>query len=83
MTIASLSASLQDAITLSQAADFLPGRPHAATVWRWATSGVHGIRLQTWNVGGRRFTTVAALEAFLQALNSPHAATSQEAPGVS
>lgn len=69
MTVASLSASLQDAITLAQAADFLPCKPHVATVWRWATHGVHGVQLQTWNVGARRFTTLAALEDFLQALN--------------
>ncbi len=70
MPVASLCITLQDAITLSQAADFAPGKPHTATVWRWATRGVRGVRLQTWTVGGRRFTTIDALDQFIQSLNA-------------
>jgi hypothetical protein len=87
MTVASLAVALQDALSFAQAADFVPGRPHVATVWRWATHGVRGIRLQSWSIGGRRFTTTAALEEFLRALNSPErsapAPIPQEAPRVS
>lgn len=70
MAIANLSVALQDAVTLAQAAQFLPGKPHPATLWRWSTHGVRGTRLETWTVGGRRFTTLAALEKFLQLLNT-------------
>lgn len=65
-----LTETLKDAITLSQAVDFVPRRPNVATIWRWATKGVRGVKLQTWLSGGIRVTTPDALEAFLRALNS-------------
>lgn len=70
MTSATLTETLKDAISLSQAVDFVPRRPHVATVWRWATKGVRGVRLATVIIGGRRMVTPAALEDFLQRLNA-------------
>ena len=70
MVANTLSQSLADAVPLTRAADFIPGRPHVATLWRWATKGVRGITLQTAIVGGRRMVTPAALEQFLLALNA-------------
>jgi hypothetical protein len=35
-----------------------------ATAWRWYTRGVHGVKLRTWMVGGRRMTTLDALDEF-------------------
>lgn len=59
-------------LTLSEAVEKIPpvnGRNvHPATVWRWATSGVRGVRLRSRLVGGRRVTTEADIEAFLNAL---------------
>jgi hypothetical protein len=57
-------------LTLPAAAALLPGRrqgttAHAATLWRWATSGLHGTVLETVSVGGTVFTTAAALDTFL------------------
>ncbi|HWB11540.1 MAG TPA: DUF1580 domain-containing protein [Pirellulales bacterium] len=52
-------------LSLTEAAKFAPGRPHLATVWRWCQRGVRGIKLETIVVGGRRFTTVEALERFI------------------
>lgn len=78
MAIANLSVALQDAVSLARAAELLPSKPHVATVWRWATRGVKGVRLQTWTVGGRRFTTIPALEQFLRALNTPDIANPHE-----
>lgn len=78
MAITNLSAALQDAVSLAQAAELLPAKPHVATVWRWATHGIRGVRLQTWTVGGRRFTTIPALEQFLQVLNTSGSAHSHE-----
>ena len=66
----SLTETLRDAITLSQAVDFVPRRPHVATIWRWATKGCRGIKLQTWMSGGTRVTTPAAIEEFLHRLNA-------------
>ena len=65
-----LTKSSRDAMSLTQAIDFIPGHPHVATVWRWTTKGVRGQRLITTIVGGRRMVTLAAIEEFLQRLNA-------------
>ena len=36
-----------------------------STVWRWSRRGVRGVVLETFVVGGRRFTTVEAGERFI------------------
>ena len=43
--------------TITEAAKRFPGRPHVATVWRYVHHGVHGQRLETIKVGGKRFTS--------------------------
>ena len=37
------------------------------TTWRWAQRGIKGVRLETINVGGRRFTTTEAFARFVEA----------------
>lgn len=63
-----------DWIPLNTSCLYFPGRPHRATVWRWALSGVtrHGrtVRLSTQVSGGRRFTTRTAIEQFLRDCNA-------------
>ncbi|NQT20881.1 MAG: DUF1580 domain-containing protein [Planctomycetes bacterium] len=39
---------------------------HTSTVFRWAQRGVAGRKLRTWRLGGRRITTIRALEEFIQ-----------------
>jgi hypothetical protein len=46
------------------------------TAFRWATSGVRGVVLQTFLQGGQRFTTVAALRRFFAALEQVSPITS-------
>jgi hypothetical protein len=53
-----------DLITLTEATKLLPGRPNISTIWRWWRRGVHGHKLQTIVIGGRRFTSRSWLEAF-------------------
>ena len=36
------------------------------TCWRWAKRGVRGVRLETYNVGGRRWTTEEAFARFVE-----------------
>ncbi|MCA9236978.1 MAG: DUF1580 domain-containing protein [Planctomycetales bacterium] len=38
-----------------------------STAWRWALRGVRGARLQTFAVGGRRYTTAEAFARFVAA----------------
>ena len=61
---------MSDYLTLSQAAKTLPGRPHLSTLHRWRQRGVRGIKLQTALVGGRRYTTRAWLDEFIDAITA-------------
>ena len=56
----------ETAIAISDAPRHIAGRPHIATVWRWRTHGVKGIRLESYVVGGRVFTTRKAIERFIE-----------------
>lgn len=57
---------------------------NCATCWRWATRGAHGAKLETFTVGGRRYTTQEAFERFVAATNGqsapppPKAATNRQ-----
>lgn len=63
-----------DRITITAAArDIFSVAPE--TAWRWTLRGVRGVKLQSFVVGGRRFTTRDACDRFLAALNG---ATSPE-----
>jgi hypothetical protein len=62
-------------LSLSQAAKRLPhlrkDRPIApSTLWRWASAGLRGVKLETVKVGGATCTSVEALSRFLAALNN-------------
>jgi hypothetical protein len=64
-------------VSLKQAADFLPGRPHISTIWRWAFKGIRGIKLKTVVAGGRRYTDLESLQSFVAATT---AAANGESP---
>ena len=60
-------------LTLAAAAKLLPDPPHPSALWRWARRGLRArdgslIRLEHFRIGGRIYTTEAALEAFGRAL---------------
>jgi len=57
----------QEFFTFSQAAQITPGRPHKNTITRWADRGIGGVRLESWRCGGKRVTSVEALERFILA----------------
>lgn len=52
---------------------------NTATVWRWGTKGVRGVKLETIVIGGRRVTTQEAFERFVAATN-PEATATPPAP---
>jgi hypothetical protein len=65
--------STEELLTFSDAAKRLPRRrlgkrPHVATLHRWATGGVRGIRLDYVVVGTQRCTSMPALQRFIDAL---------------
>ncbi len=59
----------QQAIALSEVPALLPRRRgkkvHYLTVWRWATKGLRGKKLQSVKVGRTRYTTHEAIAEFL------------------
>ena len=61
-----------DPIPLAEAARMLPGQPNPSTLFRWRTRGIRGTKLETLMIGGRRFVRPAALNRFIDAINSPN-----------
>ena len=62
-------------LSFKQAAELLPRRrrgktPSPSTLYRWATTGLHGIRLETLCVGGSRCTSAEALQRFFERLTA-------------
>jgi hypothetical protein len=59
-------------LTLTEAAKSLPRlngkRISTTTLWRWATSGMRGVKLETRRIGRRVVTSMEALERFTAAL---------------
>jgi hypothetical protein len=66
--------TLQDFVCLREVPDRLPKRNGRklglATIYRWAKDGCQGVRLATWQLGGCRYTTPAALEQFVADLTA-------------
>ena len=62
--------NLQDEQLLSftEAVGHLPSgvSPVQSTWWRWFKQGVSGVKLETVKIGGRRFTSLAALQRFIE-----------------
>lgn len=62
-------------LTLSQAAKTLPCRrgdrpTHPSTLFRWATDGLRGVKLEVVQVGGTKCTSREALARFFAALGA-------------
>ena len=60
-------------LTLAETAKILPRRRagrkvHISTIYRWATRGLRGIRLETVQIGGTACTTREALQRFFDDL---------------
>jgi hypothetical protein len=50
--------------------EFTGKQPHVATVYRWVTHGVRGVKLETLTVAGSRVTTLRAIERFIEATSA-------------
>lgn len=59
--------SVKTFLTLRQAALQAPGQPHVSTINRWWRRGIRGVRLETYLIGGKRFTTLESLSRFFAA----------------
>jgi hypothetical protein len=63
----SIDPKIEHLYSLAAAAKLLPGEPHLATLHRWRSRGVKGVKLETLVIGGRRFTSLEALGRFIEA----------------
>ncbi len=60
----------EQSLSPAEAAKIIPGRPHRNTIQRWMTRGYDGVVLRSFRLGGKRFTTVEAVEEFVAALSA-------------
>ena len=51
----------EDVLAINDVPATLPNRPHVATIWRWVKRGSRGVKVETVCMGGRRYTSKAAL----------------------
>src|SRR5689334_2833641 len=65
---------LRDLFLIHEAPRHLPKRHgrlvHLSTIYRWVTVGSRGVKLQTWLVGGARYTSSEALRQFVENLTA-------------
>lgn len=67
--------SAESVIGMPEASRRLPGCPNLSTLHRWRLHGCRGHKLDTVLVGGRRYTSIEALDRFLAAINGGAIAT--------
>ena len=62
----------EDLIGLTEAAKLVPGGPvHRSTIDRWRLKGVNGVKLETIQIGGKRYTSRQAIfERFIPRTNA-------------
>ena len=71
---------VEQLLTLQDAAKSLPRRPHVATVYRWISAGVRGVRLEAVRVGGVLYTSREKLQFFADQCTDPSATPSRTTP---
>lgn len=61
-----IDAQREHLLTINQAARRLPNQPHPSTVWRWVLTGLSGgAKLESVKIGGKRYTSVEAVDRFI------------------
>jgi hypothetical protein len=58
-------------VSFPDAPNSIPGKPHISTLHRWRLKGVRGRRLETIVRGGRRFTSIEAINRFMHSEEVP------------
>ena len=72
----------EELLTFNKARDAFPGgrRPALATLHRWRLHGIRGVRLETTQIGGSRFTSRQAIVRFLKTQNATETPTPSITP---
>jgi Protein of unknown function (DUF1580) len=53
-------------VSIKEIPKHFPGRPHTATIWRFIQRGIRGVKLETLLCGGKRFSSLEALQRFVE-----------------
>ena len=64
-----MSIQTETIISLNDARKEFPLLPHLHAVYRWASRGVSGVRLETFKQGGKRLTSKEAVARFMKSQN--------------
>jgi predicted DNA-binding transcriptional regulator AlpA len=59
-------------LTIAEVTKLIPQRPSRATLWRWISRGVNGVRLRSVKCGGRRLFPTTAVAEFIAACTAKH-----------
>jgi hypothetical protein len=51
-------------VSISEARQHVPGQPSVPTLWRWVLSGTRAGKLESVLIGGRRYTSIEAIQRF-------------------
>jgi hypothetical protein len=70
MTMTDPLKSVRELLSLREASQLLPGKPHISTLHRWRLRGIRGVKLITVMVGGRRWVHPDALRDFNAAITA-------------
>ena len=75
-----MSISHETLVSGGKARRAFPRVPSEATYWRWLLTGVRGVKLESMKIGGRRYTSLEAIERFLTALNTDARSDNKSTP---
>jgi hypothetical protein len=54
---------------------------HRSAIERWRTKGCRGVVLETFKIGGTRYTTAEAIERFIERCSTPRATSETQTQG--
>jgi len=56
-------------VQISEIPALLPVKVSMSAVWRWINEGFHNVKIETFSVGRRRYSSVEATHRFLDSIN--------------
>ena len=65
-------------VTFKEATNCLQVTPHISTLHRWRLNGIRGVKLETCLIGGKRCTSLEALQRFITATTSAAAGEDEQ-----
>lgn len=64
------NAIANELLPLADLVAHIPAPVRYSRVWRWAVVGVYGVKLEHHRIGGRLFSSVSAVNKFMERVNA-------------